>query len=75
MLSPYCESISHVQLGKNLFQCRKADTNLNSDLSRKSKGNNCIIQTYTNEDPQKYDVLINKTERSLCGFNKDNRAW
>ncbi|CAI2367992.1 unnamed protein product [Moneuplotes crassus] len=73
--SSHCESINQVQLGKNLFQCRKADTNLIPDLSRKAKGSNCIIQTYTHEDPKMFELQTNKTEKSLCGFNKDSKAW
>uniref|UniRef100_A0A7S3P1J1 Uncharacterized protein n=1 Tax=Euplotes crassus TaxID=5936 RepID=A0A7S3P1J1_EUPCR len=74
-LSLYCESVNHVQLGKNLFQCRKADKNMKTHLSRKLPAKNCLIETYSDVNPKNFDMKKNYTEESLCGFNKDSRAW
>lgn len=74
-LSAFCESLAQVAVPEtDESQCRKADRNINTSLFTKEGGQDCVIETYNNPDPDKFDERNTRIEPSRCGFNRDARG-
>jgi hypothetical protein len=73
-----CTSFSQVILaGANVgkSQCRAADKNSNSDLSRAATTDSCEILSFNADAEADFATENKRTVSPKCGFNQDNKAW